>query len=226
MTPPTPAELVTDWVKVSRSDCERMTARVKELERELAEAKASTQLPSKWVQQLIPGQTRDCIHGQLARKCSVCELEREVFDLKALAEEYRRQIPTTAQAMAHFSLLEKFNKANEEITRLMEKGVASDFEAEAQKRRADKATERASDWEKAAKKLLADILHDDYCNIEQTQKCNCTAAEAVQLYEKTKTKHAAPTLEECDLCHEQNGVSKLQLSESGQMLCEKCRTNK
>lgn len=31
---------------------------------------------------LIPGQTRDCIHGHLARSCELCEMENEIEDLK------------------------------------------------------------------------------------------------------------------------------------------------
>ena len=38
---------------------------------------------SEWKQQLIPGQDRDCIHGQLARSCLVCDLEHQLFDLTA-----------------------------------------------------------------------------------------------------------------------------------------------
>jgi hypothetical protein len=53
---------------------------------------------------------------------AVQTLERELTAAQQLAEEYRSQIPTTAQAMAYLSLLEKFNKA----------------------------TERADDWEKVA----------------------------------------------------------------------------
>jgi hypothetical protein len=36
--------------------------------------------PTEWVQQFHPlGQTRDCIHGTLARNCVVCGLEKELF---------------------------------------------------------------------------------------------------------------------------------------------------
>lgn len=31
-------------------------------------------------------------------------------------------------------------------------------------------------------------------------------------------------LQECDLCHEEFGIREIEVSESGQMLCPKCRT--
>ena len=31
-------------------------------------------------------------------------------------------------------------------------------------------------------------------------------------------------LQECELCHEEKPMREIELSESGQMLCEKCRT--
>lgn len=43
-----------------------------------------------WQQQFSPaGQTRDCVHGHLARSCNVCELEHEVFDLQAELTQLR-----------------------------------------------------------------------------------------------------------------------------------------
>lgn len=33
-------------------------------------------------------------------------------------------------------------------------------------------------------------------------------------------------LQECELCHEQKPIREIELAESGQMLCEKCRTVK
>ena len=38
-----------------------------------------------------PNQTRDCVHGQLARSCNICGLERELHEAKrvALAEAER-----------------------------------------------------------------------------------------------------------------------------------------
>ena len=33
-------------------------------------------------------------------------------------------------------------------------------------------------------------------------------------------------LQECDCCHEENPIREIELTESGQFLCEKCRWNK
>lgn len=39
-----------------------------------------------------PGQTRDCIHGQHARKCPICELEKELHEAKEQMVGLRREI--------------------------------------------------------------------------------------------------------------------------------------
>ena len=49
-------------------------------------------MPSKtqWIQQFADphtGQNRDCIHGNLARSCNICEMEHEIFDLKLKLNE-------------------------------------------------------------------------------------------------------------------------------------------
>jgi hypothetical protein len=42
----------------------------------------NTDTPSEWQQRFLPNQTRDCIHGRLARSCQECDNEKEIFDLK------------------------------------------------------------------------------------------------------------------------------------------------
>ena len=48
---------------------------------------------TQWVQQFADphtGQKRDCIHGNLARSCNICEMEHEIFDLNSQLDEAKK----------------------------------------------------------------------------------------------------------------------------------------
>ncbi len=61
---------------------------------------------TEWKQKFLPhGQTRDCIHGSLARSCRVCSLEHEVHDLEEESAALREKVEAQKKQLEKVGVL-------------------------------------------------------------------------------------------------------------------------